>query len=725
MENQLTPPQEMVALATTDAASLLAVVKLVEIHGLMHFRRAARAQFIEEMTKTSRVQVPRHTMRMLTLRIGGDPFEQKAFAAALAVQLQDTRPHTKLQTLRLIVVLNRVGGLEFKTELRKRAGKEIFNLTNFIAPLVGDNAIQASGERNECEKAIKGFARTADQIFKAAEAVPPQEDIHYPPTAGARISPSSDSMSVSFRAGEEVHTREIMNDGKWSKGIVKSKEPLRVAGMEDDSGGGYVWHAVRNNASERGTVDTLTVSNAVGPEYNVAVIGPMKSGKSTCVNAMVGISIAPNRTEAMTQVATKITHVPYKPIPVLKFNPEPYRKAMRVVSQIKEDNTPAGQEAKVTVDSLGGPVQNIYKMIHRLDGELDVGSRDIQDDVQTEQEIIFQRLKEIYDYKNNSTESPMEPPQIVITGPNLTEAEQAIRGWLTTINDICRIASVFHATFKRKADNVTAFKEEPLVGIVLHEHEGLEPQIDDMFANANLPKIEVEMELCKSQPGGMVAEFSLIDTPGPNEASQSELLAEKLKQVLMSSDAVISVVNASNYQDEAQAGVRDMMLGLKKFSEKNMMVLINRWDELEEDFRKDEAAQLNLKQLLANGYYGDKARTDLTLPTSAVQGLEYILMKRLLQQTLVHAPNAPHVQMYSLLKDSNDSVIKSWKVNCYGDDYDHTIERKYKECLKNHTDWLKHLENKNNKRLQASMLQGPKDLLFNNWIRNACDGLIK
>ena len=40
------------------------------------------------------------------------------------------------------------------------------------------------------------------------------------------------------------------------------------------------------------------------------------------------------------------------------------------------------------------------------------------------------------------------PPgkKLEITGPTLHEAESEIREWLTTLNDICRIASFFHVS---------------------------------------------------------------------------------------------------------------------------------------------------------------------------------------------------------------------------------------------------------------------------------------
>ena len=43
-------------------------------------------------------------------------------------------------------------------------------------------------------------------------------------------------------------------------------------------------------------------------EFSVAVVGTMKAGKSTTINAIVGQEILPNRTDAMTSIPTVVTH---------------------------------------------------------------------------------------------------------------------------------------------------------------------------------------------------------------------------------------------------------------------------------------------------------------------------------------------------------------------------------------------------------------------------------
>jgi GTPase SAR1 family protein len=63
----------------------------------------------------------------------------------------------------------------------------------------------------------------------------------------------------------------------------------------------------------------LEKQNVENREMTLAVIGTMKAGKSTTINAIVGLDILPNRNLPMTCLATLIRHLPGQKEPVLKF----------------------------------------------------------------------------------------------------------------------------------------------------------------------------------------------------------------------------------------------------------------------------------------------------------------------------------------------------------------------------------------------------------------------
>lgn len=67
------------------------------------------------------------------------------------------------------------------------------------------------------------------------------------------------------------------------------------------------------------------------------------------------------------------------------------------------------------------------------------------------------------------------------------------------------------------------------------------------------------MEMCKRFNSSAQGAFQLIDTPGPDEASQGDLLIEKVQQILQDAHAVICVVNGRQLRNQAQASVRDMI----------------------------------------------------------------------------------------------------------------------------------------------------------------------
>ncbi|MCJ8704801.1 dynamin family protein, partial [Escherichia coli] len=55
-------------------------------------------------------------------------------------------------------------------------------------------------------------------------------------------------------------------------------------------------------------------------EMVLAIVGTMKAGKSTTINAIVGTEVLPNRNRPMTALPTLIRHTPGQKEPVLHFS---------------------------------------------------------------------------------------------------------------------------------------------------------------------------------------------------------------------------------------------------------------------------------------------------------------------------------------------------------------------------------------------------------------------
>ncbi|OSL82240.1 hypothetical protein EAZG_04538 [Escherichia coli TA249] len=87
-------------------------------------------------------------------------------------------------------------------------------------------------------------------------------------------------------------------------------------------------------------------------EMVLAVVGTMKAGKSTTINAIVGKEILPNRNRPMTSVPTLIRHVPGKTEPVLHLEHiQPVRNLLITLQQ--KLATPEGQQSAQNLQQTG------------------------------------------------------------------------------------------------------------------------------------------------------------------------------------------------------------------------------------------------------------------------------------------------------------------------------------------------------------------------------------
>ena len=87
-------------------------------------------------------------------------------------------------------------------------------------------------------------------------------------------------------------------------------------------------------------------------EMVLAVVGTMKAGKSTTINAIVGQEILPNRNRPMTSVPTLIRHAPGKTEPVLHLEHiQPVRNLLITLQE--KLATPAGQQVAQTLQQTG------------------------------------------------------------------------------------------------------------------------------------------------------------------------------------------------------------------------------------------------------------------------------------------------------------------------------------------------------------------------------------
>ena len=120
----------------------------------------------------------------------------------------------------------------------------------------------------------------------------------------------------------KINIETLRNDAKRQLQLLK--ELLQKAAKK-----GLV-EAPAQNQHNRATFDTESLPKVLeildGENHKLehldmvlAVVGTMKAGKSTSINAIVGAEVLPNRNRPMTALPTLIRHTPGILVPRLKF----------------------------------------------------------------------------------------------------------------------------------------------------------------------------------------------------------------------------------------------------------------------------------------------------------------------------------------------------------------------------------------------------------------------
>lgn len=72
----------------------------------------------------------------------------------------------------------------------------------------------------------------------------------------------------------------------------------------------WLYHGVSPNIAERHAMLNNELRKISRLEMVLAIVGTMKAGKSTTINAIVGTEVLPNRNRPMTALPTLIRHTP-------------------------------------------------------------------------------------------------------------------------------------------------------------------------------------------------------------------------------------------------------------------------------------------------------------------------------------------------------------------------------------------------------------------------------
>lgn len=258
-------------------------------------------------------------------------------------------------------------------------------------------------------------------------------------------------------------------------------------------------------------------------ELVIAVVGTMKAGKSTTINAIVGTEVLPNRSSPMTALPTLIRHTPKQLEPVLKF----------------ENNQP--------INDLFDIIRTHFKY-KRVD-ETVLASLNSDKDMKLLIDNIQSKQTFEQDYQGAAN----------------------IFLCLKTLNDLVRLS--------RELDIDFPFSE---------------------YSNINqIPVISVEFAHLR-EAGKTDGQFTLLDTPGPNEAGQ-KYLRDMLNEQLQKSSAVLAVIDYEQMGSDADAAIREEIILRTKDCDERLFTLVNKIDRKNRNgLKKTDAQKFVAEKLMKN-----------------------------------------------------------------------------------------------------------------------------
>ena len=266
----------------------------------------------------------------------------------------------------------------------------------------------------------------------------------------------------------------------------------------------------------------------------LAVVGTMKAGKSTTINAIVGREIMPNRNRPMTALPTLICHNAEQHTPKLKINSS----------------------------TLNAFLNTIRPSISQLN---------IKDDYQDNKDMI--ELIEFIDSGKKFQDEYM--------------GEENIFEFLKQLNDLVRLAKHIE-----------------------NQGSSIKFPFDDYKNFKNLPMIEVAFNITVDTDTN--GRFMLLDTAGPNEAGQEELITS-LEEQLERSSAVMVVLDYTQLNSQAEADVKAQIDKIPTIQKNRLFALVNKFDQKNANSDDKDST----KKHIFNNLLKDKIELDNIYPISA------------------------------------------------------------------------------------------------------------
>lgn len=307
-------------------------------------------------------------------------------------------------------------------------------------------------------------------------------------------------------------------------------------------------HTTNKSTADGGTLNTRKVQRWLSDlrdelhkvetlEMVISIVGTMKSGKSTTINAIVGTSLLPSRAEPMTTYPTLVRHTPGRSEPHLIV---PFAQSLsRLITDLKSALHKFSSDDPARSHSL-------WKNQHLSK---------IADDLLSDEYADFLATISVDE-------------AAIFCGPS------GVSDFLFRFNDVIRLCG------------------QPFIQIDISKY--IEPSFK------NFPVIEIEFHHLIDQDVIANGRFSLLDTPGPNEASMGSRLRDVVVHEIERASAVALILNAqelgSNASDEVERNLASETARLSNrvfaFANKFDEVSIS-WENNEDGFKRHISGELS------------------------------------------------------------------------------------------------------------------------------------
>lgn len=264
-------------------------------------------------------------------------------------------------------------------------------------------------------------------------------------------------------------------------------------------------------------------------ELRVAVVAPMKSGKSTIINALIGESILPTRGNAMTTLPTEVVLNRDSKQPTLLLTGEATKLFLKLQDEIRRC----------------------------------LKSEDLAE--------LLDNQSHLVEIVENIIQSKAHPCAPLL--PSTVELEK-IQATLTFINDLIRI----YLIVSRKRGNI--FQNVSLKPF-------LEKNIRLEVPASNL--LDENMKYIEMSTGSL----TIVDTPGPNEAAGSQELADIVQQELRKAGLVVLVLNFTSMGTTADQNIYEDIVRIREANIDSdcLYVIVNKVDQRRKNDMNKEDVQ--------------------------------------------------------------------------------------------------------------------------------------